>query len=227
VEQIGDGLNAGAREYDAYVIGGDTGEASDLIISVSLFGLATKKQLTLRSGAKPGDLVAVTGPFGKPPAGLKILKDGLTASAKVRRVLVDSVLMPHARLKEGLALSLTGAVSSAIDSSDGLAWSLHEIAKASDVGFLIERVPFADEVRKFAEDNKLDAVKLALYGGEEYELVLTVKPELQRIAEEAVAKVGGRLLWIGKIIARKRLILDVRGRKLAIERRGYEHFVDA
>jgi len=60
IKQIGMGLNAGAREWDAYVIGGDTGEASDLVISISLFGTARKRLLMLRSGAKPGDIVAVT-----------------------------------------------------------------------------------------------------------------------------------------------------------------------
>ncbi len=58
-------MNAGAQEYGAYIIGGDTSEASDLIVSVSLFGTAEKSALMLRSGAKPGDVLAVTGFFGK------------------------------------------------------------------------------------------------------------------------------------------------------------------
>ena len=65
IEEIARGLNAGAREYGAYIIGGDTGEASDLIISISLYGTAEKTALMLRSGAKPGDILAVTGFFGK------------------------------------------------------------------------------------------------------------------------------------------------------------------
>ena len=78
--------------------------------------------------------------------------------------------MPKARLKEGLALSRSGAVSASIDSSDGLAWSLHEIGKMSNVGFVVNSVPVSDEVRRFAEFNHLDPLELALYGGEEYEL---------------------------------------------------------
>jgi thiamine-monophosphate kinase len=103
VEEIGAGLNAGAHEYGAYIVGGDTGEASDLVIAVSLFGLASKDNLMLRSGATPGDVIAVTGLFGKTSAGLRILVDDLKASGKIRKTLVDSVLMPAARLKEGLA----------------------------------------------------------------------------------------------------------------------------
>ena len=224
IEEIGKGLNAGAREYGAYFIGGDTGEASDLVISLSLFGIAKKDALMLRSGAKPGDLVAVTGPFGKTAAGLKILLDGLKAPPKIRKILVESVLMPHARLKEGLALSKTKAVTAAIDSSDGLAWSLHEIAKASNVGFLIEKLPTAKEVEKFAKTNRFDVLELTLYGGEEYELVLTIKPKLWRKAEKAVEEVGGKLLPIGRVTAKRQVLLEIDGKRQAIEARGWEHF---
>ena len=79
VVQIADGLNVGAREYGACVIGGDTGEATDTVISVSVFGTAEKDKLMLRSGAKPGDHLAVTGKFGKSPAGLKLLLNDLKA----------------------------------------------------------------------------------------------------------------------------------------------------
>ena len=85
IEEIARGLNAGAREYGAYVIGGDTGEASDLIISISLFGTAEKQALMLRNGAKPGDILAVTGFFGKSAAGLRLLKDNLSVSANLTK----------------------------------------------------------------------------------------------------------------------------------------------
>lgn len=223
-EQIGKGLNAGAREYGAYIIGGDTNEASHLVINISLFGTAKKSTLMLRSGAKPDDLVAVTGVFGKTAAGLKILVEGLKAPKRISRILVDSVLMPYARLKEGLALSKTKAVSASIDSSDGLAWSLHEIAKASNVGFLINSLPTAKEVKGFARMNKLDPLDLTLYGGEEYELVLTIKPRFWEKAEKAVERVGGKLLPIGKVTAEKQVLLEIHGKRSIIEPRGWEHF---
>jgi len=224
VEEIGDGLNAGAREYGAFVVGGDTGEACDLVVSVSVFGVAQRQKLMLRSGASSGDIVAVTGLFGKTSAALKILLEGFDASQEVRDVLVESVMVPRARLKEGLALAETGVVTAAIDSSDGLAWSLYEISRASGVGFLLERVPVAGEVEVFAVANKLDAFGMALYGGEEYELVLTVRPHLWSEAVEAVERVGGRLLRIGRAVAGNRVFLETRGGRRAVERRGYEHF---
>jgi thiamine-monophosphate kinase len=224
IEEMARGLNAGAQEYGAYVIGGDTNEASDIVVSVSLFGTATRKVLMLRGGAKARDIVAVTGFFGKTTAGLRLLLDGYAASKELREVLLRSVFMPKARLCEGLALCNSGAVSASIDSSDGLAWSLHELARASHVGLVINSVPVAEEVLRFAEFNGLDALELALYGGEEYELVVTVKPKRWADAETAVEAAGGRLLPIGKVTRDKQVLLNVDGKICAIASRGWEHF---
>ncbi|MEM2879983.1 MAG: thiamine-phosphate kinase [Candidatus Bathyarchaeia archaeon] len=224
LEEIAEGLNVGAREYGVYILGGDTNEASDLVIGVSMFGTAKKDALMLRSGAKPGDIVAVTGYFGKSSAGLKILLKKCKVPRNARSVLLEAVLMPKARLNEGLALGASGAVTAAIDSSDGLAWSLYEIARASGVGFIIDNVPIAPEAIRFAELNGLDPLELALYGGEEYELVLTVKPELWDRAEDAVKRVGGTLIKIGEVVAKKRILLELDGVKSVIAPRGWEHF---
>jgi thiamine-monophosphate kinase len=225
LEELAKGLNSGAREYGAYVVGGDTGEASDVVISVQVFGTSAREGLMLRSGARVGDVVAVTGFFGKSAAGLRVLLEELEVSDALQEVLVSAVCMPVARLKEGLALRTTGAVTAAIDSSDGLAWSLHELARMSGVGFLVSALPVADEVLRFAELAGLDACELALYGGEEYELVVTVNPKLWAKAEAAVEAVGGRLLPIGKVTREKQVVmLDVNGKRRVVEARGYEHF---
>ena len=224
IEEVARGLNAGAREYGAYIVGGDTGEASDLVISISLFGTADRASLMLRNGTKPGDVLAVTGFFGKSAAGLQLLMNNCSASPHLRDVLLGAVCMPKARLKEGLALSRSGAATASTDSSDGLAWSLHEIGKMSNVGFVVNTVPVSDEVRRFAEFNHLDPLELALYGGEEYELVVTVKPGRWAEAEAAVEAVGGCLLPIGKATRDTQMLLDVDGSKRVIEARGWEHF---
>jgi len=224
IEEIGKGLNTGAREYDANVIGGDTNEASDLIISCTAFGTCQKTLLMKRIGAKPGDLVAVTGFFGKPPAGLKILLERLSVPRKLEKTLVDSVLMPQARLKEGLALCQSMAVTASIDSSDGLAWSLHEISRASNVGFSIGKLPIAKEAEEFAEIHNLNPPELCLYGGEEYELVLTVKPKLWEKAKAAVHCVGGSLIRIGKVTREKLVLLKGEEKTILIEAKGWEHF---
>ncbi|MDH5461738.1 MAG: thiamine-phosphate kinase [Candidatus Bathyarchaeota archaeon] len=227
IQQIGKGLNAGAREYNAYVLGGDTNESSDLVISCTAFGIVEKRYLMKRSGAKPDDLVAVTGLFGKTSSGLKILLKGLTAPPEMGKKLVNAVLMPQARLKEGLALAQTHAVTASIDSSDGLAWSLHEISRASNVGFVIDSLPVTREAEEFAKIHGLDPVELSLYGGEEYELVVTVKPELWEKAKKAVEQVGASLTKIGRVTKENTLLLRTREKAIPLEARGWEHFKTA
>jgi len=224
IEKIGKGLNEGAREYNAYVLGGDTNEASDLIISCTAFGICEKRHLMRRSGAKPGDIVAVTGLFGKPSSGLKILLEHLFAPPKLRKELVRAVYVPHARLKEGLALAQTQAATASIDSSDGLAWSLHELSVSSNVGFLIDNLPVASEAKQFAKIHSLDPAELSLYGGEEYELLVTIKLRLWEKAKKAVEQVGGSLIKIGVVTKEKKLLLKAEGKKVFIEARGWEHF---
>jgi len=224
IREIGLGLNEGAREYGAYILGGDTNEASDLIISCSVLGFCDKDLFIRRSGAKPGDIVAVTGSFGKTASGLKILLEKFSAPVNIRDALIEAVLMPRARLQEGLALSYSRAVTSSIDSSDGLAWSLYELTKASNVGFLIEDIPIPWEVKRFAEIRNLDPVELGLYGGEEYELVVTVKPELWNTARKAVERFETPLNKIGKVIEERKILLKTQRGTMPIEVKGWEHF---
>ncbi len=224
VTEIADGLNSGAREYGAYIVGGDTNQTAELIISISLFGIA-RNALILRSGAKDGDILAVTGLFGKPPAGMRLLAGGCKANARVREALVDSVFYPKARLAEGLALRGYDYVTASMDSSDGLAWSLHELGRMSGVGFVVDRVPITPEAEKFARDNSLDPVDLTFYGGEEYELVLTVKPQKWEEAKALVEAVHGSLIPIGRATAaNKQVILEVDGKRRVLEAKGWEHF---
>lgn len=222
VEEIGEGLNDGVREYGTFIIGGDTGESSCLTICCMVFGTSPVRRLILRSGARPGDILAVTGPFGRTAAGLKILLEGFDASGS--KNILDAVYMPTARLREGLALGRTGSVSASIDSSDGLAVSLHELRKMSQLGFTLTEVPTAKDVVWFADKTGLDAAELALYGGEEYELVLTVKPDGWNKAQQAVQKVGGCLTAIGKATTRKDIVFSRHNIEKEITYRGWEHF---
>ena len=224
IEQIAAGLNTGAREYGAYVLGGDTNETSDLIIDCLLFGICQRKDLMTRSGAKPGDILAVTGRFGNPAVGLKILLGTLEVQPKLKERVLKSIYLPNARLKEGLALGKTGAVTASIDSSDGLAWSLYELSKMSGVGFILETVPITTETQQIAKIHNLDANSLALYGGEEYELVVTINPKKWGKACMAIEKVGGELLRIGLVTRKTKIVLRSGKKELQIEPKGWEHF---
>jgi len=224
IQQIAKGLNAGAREYGAYIIGGDTNQASDLIISCMAFGEVNKQNVLKRSGAKVGDCVAVTGSFGKTAAGLKILLEKLSVP-KVNEKLIDSVLMPRARVKEGKTLAKSEGVTASIDSSDGLAGSLHELSRASNVGFCINNLPVALEAKKFAKSYGLDSWDLALYGGEEYELVVTVDPNSWTKVQQAIQAASGSLTKIGVATKDKRCQLKIWKKTVEIQARGWEHFI--
>jgi len=138
--------------------------------------------------------------------------------------LVGSVLMPHARLKEGLALAQIQAATASIDSSDGLAWCLHEISRASNIGFVLDNLPISNEVKEFAGIHDLNPLELTLYGGEEYELVLTIQPKLWQDAKEIVENVGSSLTKIGVAVRKETLILKTAEKTVSIEARGWEHF---
>ncbi|RLG55454.1 MAG: thiamine-phosphate kinase [Thermoproteota archaeon] len=215
------GASDAAREYGFEIVGGDTNACRELVVAVALAGVA--KRIVPRSGAKPGDILATTGYFGLASAGLKHLLEGLPARPGDREALVKPVLEPKARLREGLALAPYASAS--IDSSDGLAWSVHELAKASGVGFRIEHIPIAPEAASFAEDNSLSPLDLALYGGEEYELVVTIPPESWSAAAKAVEEAGGRLIRVGVATREKHVVAVVDGREVEVEPRGYEHFL--
>lgn len=220
VEEIAKGLNEGAKEYGAYVIGGDTNECDDLVIACYLFGIAKRDMITLRSGARPGDLVAVTGEFGNTLAGLKALSSEMDIPSHLRGSLLDSVYMPKARLKEGLALARTRAVTASMDSSDGLAWSLHEIARASSVGIEIDKLPVSKAAKEYAQLDGLDANDLALYGGEEFELVLT----LRKNAASRALKIAKPLRTIGRVTSdRGRVTLVSNGARTVVRPVGWEH----
>jgi thiamine-monophosphate kinase len=227
IEEMARGFEAGAREYGGYVIGGDTNEASDIIINGVALGIARKDKIIKREGAKPGDILATTGPFGLTAASFKILLEGLEAPERLRETLVESVYNPKARIVEGVALAESGAATSSIDSSDGLSVSLYDLSRSSGVGFRIKNLPIPPEVEIYSEHHELDPGDLALYGGEEYELVFTVTEERLEDAREALAAVGCELLELGVATRETGIVMVKNGVENPIEKRGWEHFVGA
>ena len=223
--ELARGLNDGAREYGAYVIGGDTNECSELVIACCVFGLCREEELVTRSGARPGDLLAVTGEFGLTYLGLKALLEGAELSPRVRDRALRAVLMPEARLKAGLALARSGALTASIDSSDGLAWSLAELSRASKVGFVLEDLPIEPDVAEEARGLGIRPEEACLYGGEEYELVVAVRPDMWDVAVEAARGAGVELRLVGRAVEEPGLWLrGPDGRLRPIEVRGWEHF---
>lgn len=218
------GLNSVCREHDTYYLGGDTNQCLELVIDCTAFGSVPKKYLIRRSGARAGDIVAVTGEFGYTAALFKAVLNEQQKTIKLPTKIREKALHPTARIREGHALAIANLVSAAIDSSDGLAWSLHELANASRVGFQINSLPIPSLCLKFAAQNKLDAIDLALYGGEEFELVLTIPVEKWPEAQATIHNMNGQLFPIGKVVDDPEQMLIMNAEERVIEPKGYEHF---
>ena len=194
VDALASGFRDAEKEWDVLLVGGDTNEAKELVIDCAMVGFA--KHLVSRSGARPGDALVVTGHFGYPPAGLRILNGSAVAKGEFGEKARASVLDPTPSLEVGGALG--PYLSSAMDSSDGLARSLHTLAKESRVGFEVTALPAAKGVRNFAEVNGLSMQQLVLEGGEEYVIVGTIPKSRIASARVAVRRAGGVLLEVGE-----------------------------
>lgn len=218
VEGLARGFAGAAKEFDVRIVGGDTNEASGLVIDCSMIGFADGR-MPKRKGARPGDLVIASGTFGLPPAGLAILMRGAKAAGTFRKQAADSVLEPKPRQRFGFALAKY--FSSSIDSSDGLAISLYELATQSKVNIVIDNIPIAEGVEQFARENNIDPDELVFHGGEEYEIVATIpKTRLRRV--QAAAKKAKVQLHVIGVVRRGPWEVFV-GKKL-LENRGYVHF---
>jgi thiamine-monophosphate kinase len=224
VSQLLKGIKTGISECGGELIAGDTNEAGELTISMTAVGLSGNRPIPRILG-REGDIIATTGKFGGPPAGLLILMAKARVPKGGRRELVKSALRPVAQVRAGVLLSTAGVLSGSTDSSDGLSASLHNMADNSGRGVILDRIPYVDHLNEFAALNGLDPLDLALNGGEEYHLVLSVKKGMWNRALEVAHENRFELHRVGRVVSRRGLwILDVNARKRAIPRGGWLHF---
>ena len=190
LEELYKGMNRCAKEYGCPIVGGDTNSHYNLVISGSAVGIMNKDEFIRRSGAKKGDVVAVTGELGLAALGLEILLEN-EAMIKNHERAINALLTPKPRVKEGIFLAKNHLCTSSIDTSDGLASSLHQLSRASKVGFLIDfdLLPISNEVEKWSKDEE-HLEKLALYSGGEYELLVTMSEENFIMARKKIKRIG-------------------------------------
>jgi len=219
VDELYSGMQKIATEYSVDIVGGDTVSAPQIVINVALLGEVESKNLVLRSGAKAGDALVVTGDLGGSEAGLTILMDGLPLKG------IEKHLMPVPRVQEGRLLARSGYVTSMIDISDGLASEVHHICEASGTGaeLHMDSIPLSDNVRQVAEHAGKQPYDFALYGGEDYELLFTCQ---QDKVLEMLESCRTKLTIVGQIVETPNhvTIEDSSGNIVPLKPRGYDHF---
>ena len=194
VDALYDGMLEACAVYGTELMGGDIVGSPVPFVTIAMTGVCSATPLT-RSAARPGDALAVTGPLGASRGGLMLLENGVALDTPAREALALAHRRPAARTDAGAMLSRVG-VRCAMDLSDGLAADLPKLAKASGVAARIEveQVPVADALRS---EFRPDALRLALGGGEDYELLFAGPAD---IVGSAVADIPGSTV-IGDVVA--------------------------
>jgi thiamine-monophosphate kinase len=237
VEAFYEGALALAAEHDVAVVGGDTSASpAGWLVNVTLLGDASRP--LLRSTARPGDVIAVTGALGRSAAGLAVLerapagrdpaRAGRPLSAEVLSDVTAAHLRPRPRVTEGRWLGESGAVTAMMDLSDGLATDLGRLVAESGVGARVElaRLPVDDHTRAVADTLGRDPLSWATGGGEDYELLLACERRaLERLSGELAGATGATLTAIGEIVeaAQGLRFLDAGGQAVRVTS-GFEHF---
>ncbi|MBI3814921.1 MAG: thiamine-phosphate kinase [Nitrospinae bacterium] len=229
------GVKEGAQKYKVSVIGGNVSSSkNEFSINITLLGEIEKKYIVLRKGAKIGDKIFVTGWLGDSAAGMEILKRSQKSEVRSQkeRKLIERHLMPYPRLKEGRFLAVKKIAASMIDISDGLASDIRRICEESKVGanLFIDNIPLSKELKSLNPPSPpflkggMGGLDFALYGGEDYELLFTVRPD--KIAKLMILWKGMKIpiTMIGEITKGGINITNKKGETTPLQREGYNHF---
>ena len=196
-----DGIAALAKRSRCAIAGGDLTQAPAITLAITVVGEVRSSNLKTRAGARPGDVVAVTGPLGAGRAGLLLAveRPELAADPAFAELLA-AYRTPEPRLAEGRWLAASRHVRAMMDLSDGLSTDLGRLCAASGVGATVETIPIHPGARRLAGAAGADSERWALDGGEDYELLLAVERRaFGHLARRFRARFGRELLAVGRI----------------------------
>lgn len=200
-----DGMSLAARRFHLTLVGGDTTKYPTVMISLMVIGEIDPGRAILRSGARPGDLICVSGKLGEAELGLRLVQTGLYGKKQWKKFL-NKHFYPEPRLALGQRLVELKCATAMIDTSDGLSTDLGHICSSSKVGARVwaEKIPVVSVPAELKRLN-LDPLRLALHGGEDYELLFTVPKRLASLLTPRLA--GVPVTVIGEIRRGKGIIL--------------------
>lgn len=219
------GMKSIADKYGVDIVGGDTVSSYKIIINIALLGEVESENYLLRSGAKIGDAICVTGDVGGSSAGLEILQKKLSGDTKKH-------LIPLPRVQEGRLLAKSGFVNAMIDISDGVASEIHHICEQSKTGshLYMEKMPLSSNVNSVAEIVNRKPYEFALYGGEDYELLFTCQyDKFDNLQDLFIGNCDTPITIIGRIMDSSSFITmeDESGTIIPLKPRGYDHFASS
>ena len=221
LESLYKGMLQISNEYGMAIVGGDMVRSPVVFITVALTG-AMQRQPMVRTGARPGDLVAVTGHLGSSGGGLKLMLDGLSKQGDAAGFLIKSHRRPRPAVAAGQSL-VESEITTAMDVSDGMADDLSKLCRASGVSAKIfaDRLPVHPLLKsRFPQD----CVDLALGGGEDYVLLFTGGPSK---VNHVVSGLTGGAAVVGEITdgePGKVTVVDAQGTEILAGNRGWDHF---
>ncbi len=229
VDELYAGLRECGRLFGVNIIGGDTvSSPRAMVINLAILGRVEEDACLYRSGARPGDILLVTGNLGAAAAGLDTLLDPRPATAAALTFARRRHFRPTPRVAEIRAAVAAGGITAADDISDGLVAEIYTIARASGVGIILEAaaLPIDPATRELAALYQKDPLDYALYGGEDFELLLSCRPERVTAVQKAVAACCTTpVTRIGSVVPAAEGIAIVRaGKKLPLHPGGYNHF---
>jgi thiamine-monophosphate kinase len=232
VEEIYRGMLGVLRAHDAVIAGGNVGALpSGVMIDITLVGEVEAGLALRRDGARPGDILWVTGAPGSAAAGYQLLQArGPSGFASDLQPLADAYLSPVARIREGRALAASGAVSAAIDVSDGLLGDARHLIEDRDLDLLLraESLPIGEEL--FAAAQILGSPPRSFLEGpsDDYELLFTTAPSRVEEALRALRQVSDVAAWpIGEVLANgtgRMFLEEGEGERRLLEPGGWDHF---
>nr|WP_298689954.1 thiamine-phosphate kinase [uncultured Dongia sp.] len=222
------GLAADQAEFGISLMGGDTvATPGPLSLSLTAIGSVPSGRALRRNGARPGDIVLVSGSIGDGALGLKVLRhEFLGAPSADRNYLSGRYHLPQPRVTLGQALLKTGHIHAMMDVSDGLVADLAHIAEASGAGAILRAndVPISEPAAAILADEP-DLLPLLLTGGDDYELLLTASPAAVADLMGLAAELDIPLAVIGEIVAGSGVsVKDRDGAALEIGSSGFRHF---
>ncbi|MDE1815741.1 MAG: thiamine-phosphate kinase [Thaumarchaeota archaeon] len=219
INELAIGFAKASKEFAVKIIGGDVNQGKEIVIDVSMFGVGDR--LVRRGGAKKGDIIVTSGPFGYSSSGLKIILRKLKADPKFVKKCKKSVFLPTPRLEFGLKAARY--FSSSMDSSDGLSITLNDMSKLSKKRFFVTRIPTEKDVEEFAKKKNISLVDLVFCGGEEYEMVATVPKKNLHMVRNIAKKLNVPLFEIGYVTNGKNVILVDKKQEKTLKRCGWVH----